>query len=180
MMPTLLSLVTQQIVITALKTQVALWPVFNVVTMPTLLTPVTPEVVMPTTSGVTSDDKVGIMTTLSSQRRCPWWHFYSEYFLNNKPYLYTKSSPFLDSFTVPLHCPNGRQMPAVGAVQRDCHWGLENRGNSHCSHEPIMQWGTRQSQSIFRCTNHKRVMPDNWRPCLLPHWESYCHRVRTV
>ena len=25
-----------------------------------------------------------------------------------------------------------------------------------------MQWGTRQSQSIFRPTNHKRVMPVNW------------------
>ena len=32
-----------------------------------------------------------------------------------------------------------------------------------------MQWGTGQSQSIFRPTNHKRVMPANWRPCLIPH-----------
>ena len=83
-----------------------------------------------------------------------------------------------DSFTVPLHGPNGR--PAVRAVQRDCHWGLKNSGNSHWSCKPIMQWGTRQSQSIFGPTNHKRVMPANWRPCFLPHWQSYCHQVRTV
>ena len=60
----------------------------------------------------------------------------------------------LDSFTVPMHSPNGRRLPAVGAVQGDCHWGLENGANSHWSHESIMQWGTRQSQSIFRPTNH--------------------------
>ena len=86
-------------------------------------------------------------------------------------------SPTVDSFTVPLH---GRQLTAVRAVRRDCHWGLKNSGNSHWSHEPIMHWGTRQSQSIFRPNNHKRVMPDNWRPCLIPHWQSYCHQARTV
>ena len=41
------------------------------------------------------------------------------------------------------------------AVQRDCHWGLKNVGNSHWSREPIMQWGNRQSQSKFKPTNHK-------------------------
>ena len=61
----------------------------------------------------------------------------------------------LDSFTVPLHSPNNRHLPAVRAVQRDCHWSLKNGGNSHWSREPITQWGTRQSQSIFRPTNHK-------------------------
>ena len=89
----------------------------------------------------------------------------------------------LDSFTVPLLSPNGRHLPAVGAVQRDCHWGLKNGGNSHWSHEPIMQWGTRQSQPIFRPTSHKRVMPANQRPCLIPHWQSYCRQsdqTRTV
>ena len=68
-------------------------------------------------------------------------------------------SPSLDSFTVPLHSPNDRHLPVVRAVQRD--WGLKNGGNSHWSREPIMQWGTRQSQSIFRPTNYKRVMPVN-------------------
>ena len=76
----------------------------------------------------------------------------------------------VDSFTVHLHSPNSR--PAVRAVQRDCHWGLKNGKNSHWSCKPIIQWGTRQSQYIFRLTNHKRIMPADWRPCLLPHWQS--------
>ena len=37
-------------------------------------------------------------------------------------------SSVLDSFTVPLHSPNGRHLPAVRVVQRDCHWGLKNGG----------------------------------------------------
>ena len=86
----------------------------------------------------------------------------------------------INSFTVPLHSPNGMQLPAVRAVQGDCHWGLKNSWNSHWSREPIMQWGTGQSQSIFRLTNHKRVMPANWRPCLIYHWQSYCHQAGTV
>ena len=53
-------------------------------------------------------------------------------------------------------------------------------GNSHWSREPIMQWGIRQSQSIFRPTNHKSVMPDNWRPSLIPNWQSYCHQAGNV
>ena len=65
----------------------------------------------------------------------------------------------VDSFTIPLHSPNGRRLPVVRAIQRDCHWDLKNGGNSHRSREPIMQWGTRQSQSIFRPTNHKSVIP---------------------
>ena len=76
----------------------------------------------------------------------------------------------VDSFTVPLHSPNGRHLPAVMAMQRDCHWGLKNGGNSHWSREPTMQWGTKQPQSIFKSTNHKNAMP-----CLIPHWQSYCH-----
>ena len=65
----------------------------------------------------------------------------------------------LDSFTVPLHSPNGRHLPAVRAVlapgnptlwlrnwpvraravQSNCHWGVENGGNSHRSRQPITQ-----------------------------------------
>ena len=52
----------------------------------------------------------------------------------------------------------GSCLPAIRAVQRDCHWGMKNGGNSHWSREPIMQWSTRQSQSIFRPTNGKREM----------------------
>ena len=85
----------------------------------------------------------------------------------------------LDSFTVPLHSP----MPAFRAVQRDCHCGLKNGANSHWSYQPIMQWGTRQSQSIFRPTNHKRVMPANRSisqisQCIrqISHNTSFCNR----
>ena len=38
-----------------------------------------------------------------------------------------------------------------------------------------MQWGTRQSQFIIRQTNHKRVMPASWRPCLIPHCVAVFH-----
>ena len=33
---------------------------------------------------------------------------------------------------------------------------------------------------LVRPANHKRVISANWRPCLIPHWQSYCHQVRTV
>ena len=49
---------------------------------------------------------------------------------------------------------------AVTAVQRDGHGGLKNGGNSHRSRERIMQWSTRQYQSIFRRWSQKG---DNWR-----------------
>ena len=71
-----------------------------------------------------------------------WWQLYEQ-------------PVSVDSFTDLLHSHNGRHLAAVSAVQRDCHWGLKKGGNSHWSHESIMQWGTRQSQSIFRPTNHK-------------------------
>ena len=86
----------------------------------------------------------------------------------------------IDTFTVPLHNPNGRQMPAVRAVQMDCHWSLNNGGNPLWSREPIMQWGTRQPQSIFRPTNHKSVIPVNRRLGLILLWQSYCREARTV
>ena len=76
---------------------------------------------------------------------------------------------YVDFFIVLLHSPNGRQMPAVRDLQRNCHWGSKKkRGNSHWSHEPMMQWDTRKSQSIFRPTDHKRMMPASWWTCLLP------------
>ena len=59
----------------------------------------------------------------------------------------------IDSFTVPLHSPKGRQMPAVRAVQGDCQWHKKTDGNStmHCNNG--------ESSLIFRPTNHKWVMP---------------------
>ena len=49
----------------------------------------------------------------------------------------------LDSFTVSLHSPNSRHLPAVRATQGDCQWPLKNVGNSHRSHEPRIHcnWG---------------------------------------
>ena len=49
----------------------------------------------------------------------------------------------VDSFTVSLHSPNGRHLPAVRAVQGDCQWPLKNGGNSRWSWEPKMHcdWG---------------------------------------
>ena len=73
----------------------------------------------------------------------------------------------LDSFTVPLHSPNGRHMTNVNSHRfsdsSDSPFatGVGNSGNSYWSYEPIMQWGSRQSQYIFRPTNHKSVMPAN-------------------
>ena len=58
--------------------------------------------------------------------------------------------------SVPLHSTNGRHLPAVMVMQRDCHWGLKNGGNSQWSCRPIMQRGTRQSQSIFRLSTGTR------------------------
>ena len=83
------------------------------------------------------------------------WYLLSE-LCNSLPWLTT-----VDSFTVPLHCPNGRQLQCKGTVT-----GVWKSWNSHWSCEPIMQWGTGESQSIFRPTNHKRVTPANWRTCL--------------
>ena len=60
----------------------------------------------------------------------------------------------IDSFTVSLHSPNGRHMPAIRAVQGDCQWPLKHSKNFHRSCEPIMHcmWGV--SQFIFRSANH--------------------------
>ena len=58
----------------------------------------------------------------------------------------------------------------MAAVQGDCHWNLKNSGNSHWVHELIMQFScSRQSQSIFRLTNYKSVMPSNSCP------QADCH-----
>ena len=79
-----------------------------------------------------------------------------------------KSPKILDSFTVSLHSPHGRHLPVVRAVQGDCQWPLKKHGgNSHRLREPTMSFNTRQSWPIFRPTNHGRVMPANWKPCLI-------------
>ena len=84
----------------------------------------------------------------------------------------------LDSFTVSLHSPNGRQMPAVRAVQGDCQWPLKNSKNSHWSHQPIMHhvWGI--PQSIFRSDNHTASNTANRRPCLISY-SGWRHQMET-
>ena len=73
----------------------------------------------------------------------------------------------LDSFTVSLHSPNGRLLPAVWAVQGGCQWPVKNGENSHPSHEQriLCDWGI--PQPIFRPANQERAMPDSWRPCFI-------------
>ena len=80
-------------------------------------------------------------------------------------WIYTKYQPFFSSqrvnfleyFAVSLHSPNGRYLPAMEAVQGDCQRPYKNGGNSHQSCEPIIlcELWMRQSQCIFRPTNHK-------------------------
>ena len=69
-----------------------------------------------------------------------------------------------------LHSPNGSNCLPLGLCKRAVTGVLKNDGNSHRSHKPTMEWDTRQSHFIFWPTNHKRLMPANWRPCLIPHW----------
>ena len=70
----------------------------------------------------------------------------------------------IDSFTVSLHIPNGRHLPAVRDVQGDCQWALKNEGNSHWLRELTNASWHNQSQLIFRPINHKRAMPASCRP----------------
>ena len=58
------------------------------------------------------------------------------------PYIYVH----VDSFTVSLHNPNGRQMPAIKFVHGYCQWPLINIGNSYQSCYPF---GLEQSKPKF-------------------------------
>ena len=65
-------------------------------------------------------------------------------------------------------------------MQGDCQWPLKNGGEFPpvtWAHNPLQ---LRQSQPIFRPTNHKSVMPAIWRPCLISRWQSYWHQAGTV
>ena len=37
----------------------------------------------------------------------------------------TSNLQSVDAFTVPLHSPNGRHLPAIRAVQGDCQWSIK-------------------------------------------------------
>ena len=44
----------------------------------------------------------------------------------------------IDSFTVSLHSPNGRHLPAIRALQGDCQGPLTNAGNFHWPCKPTI------------------------------------------
>ena len=54
--------------------------------------------------------------------------------------------------------------------QNDCHRPFKNGGNFHQSrkHRMHCNWGFPHTYQ----GHHKRVMPANWGPCLIPHWQS--------
>ena len=68
----------------------------------------------------------------------------------------------------------------VTPVQRDSLLPLQNGRDSHRSRDPTMPCDTRQSQPIFRVSNHKRVIPANRRSCLTSHRQSYCQQAGLV
>ena len=82
-------------------------------------------------------------------------------------------SSILLSYTLtqsPCTALTAGNLPAVRAVQGDYQWPMKMVKIPTChewAHNPLQ---LRQSQSIFRQTNHKTVMPANWSPCLIPHW----------
>ena len=86
----------------------------------------------------------------------------------------------VDSFTVSLHIPYGRHLPAVRDVQGDCQQPLKNCGNFHWSHKPIMHcmWGG--PRSIFWSANHWVRNTENRSHVLYPTEQSYCRQARTV
>ena len=72
----------------------------------------------------------------------------------------------VDCLTVSLHSPNGRQF----ACHEGCARGLSVAFEKLRKFPPVTRTHSplqlRQSQPIFRPTNHKRGMPANWRPYL--------------
>ena len=72
--------------------------------------------------------------------------------------------PYLDSFTVPLHSPNGTHL-SLGLCKGTVSGLWKSGRNFHWSREPIIHCDTRHSKSIFRPTTHKRVMLAKPRPC---------------
>ena len=66
----------------------------------------------------------------------------------------------LDSFTVSLHSPSDRHLPAVWAVQGDSYMSLENCGNSHWSCEPTIHSNWSNPNLYLDQPVRKKVMPD--------------------
>ena len=83
-----------------------------------------------------------------------------------------------DSFTVPLHNPNDRHLPAVRVVQGDYQRPLKNGGNFNRSHVLLIHSAIMESQPIFRLFAQYKVTSANWKPCLTLHWQSFATRLR--
>ena len=59
---------------------------------------------------------------------------------------------YIDYFTIQLHSPKSKHLPAVRAMQGDCQWGLKNGGNSRQSREPksySAYWSTKKYIRTF-------------------------------
>ena len=90
----------------------------------------------------------------------------------------------LDSFTDPFSTAaigSAGSLPVVRTVKSDYQWHLKKRWKFL----PItLHYDTKQSETIFRPTNQKRVMPVIWRPCLTPGSHIpltvFGHQARTV
>ena len=81
----------------------------------------------------------------------------------------------LDYFTLPLHSPNSKHLPAVRAVQRDCHWLLKNGWNSIQSQKPTMLCNRGNPNLYFNQPNTK-----GWCQLIGGHCQSFVHKVRAV
>ena len=79
--------------------------------------------------------------------------------------LFIQEAGTLDSFTVSLHSPNGRQLPAVRAVQGDCQQILKNVWNPHQSYTPIIHCMYKVPQLIF----NQAITHPAKQPCHISH-----------
>ena len=78
----------------------------------------------------------------------------------------------VDSFTVSLHSPNSRHLPAVRAVQRDCQWPLKTMEipTSHVSPQSIL------TEAILSYLD--QPITKGWSPHLTSHWQPCCCQAR--
>ena len=73
-------------------------------------------------------------------------------------------------------------LPTVKAIHGDCQWPLMKIKRWKflpvtCAHNALH---LRSSPSIFASANHTVSNKANRRPCLIAHWQFYCHQTRTV
>ena len=99
-----------------------------------------------------------------------------------KSYLYNiQEWETVNSFTVSLHKPSCRHLPAVRAVQGDCQLHLKNSRNSHWPHQPTIHctWGNPNLNLDLPITKGW-CQPIGSHVSSYCHWQSNCHQARTV